>query len=192
MAQTQQKSKPKFPNPKLRASIELGIISSEAKVHYNINRWNSLSIGFGYGYTIAGFNSNTNQQPRQNDMSLLGDFRAWSSFMINGSYRYYLRKRGNYLPNGGYLGVLLRYRGEQKERLGKDKSFEMQPMSFYALQVGHMNYLSTNRLYTDFSIGYGLCVNKAYTAKAFAPQVSLAIGWFIGPNKVREDNTTTP
>ncbi|WP_129021163.1 hypothetical protein [Edaphocola flava] len=192
----QTKHKPKFPNPKLRTSIELGIISAEAKVSYNINRWNSVSLGWGYGYTIAGFSdpkfANTQkQQPNPRDMSLLGDFHAWSSFMVSGSYRYYLRHRGNYLPNGGYLGVLLRYRGAQIEYIGKD-NYEMRPVFFYAAQLGHLNYLTSNRLYTDFSIGYGLCINDQYTAKEFAPQLSLSIGWFIGPNKVREDKTTTP
>jgi hypothetical protein len=194
MAQT--KHKPKFPNPKLRTSIELGIISAEAKVHYNITRQHNLSLGFGYGNCIVDFPFNgvhfmDNYSSKSMDESIFSSFKVWSSLMTNFSYRYYFRHRGNYLPNGGYVAALARYRGPQINTTAKDRTF-MRSTSVFGVQLGTMNYFHSNRLYTDVSIGYGIYLNDTYSHKEFAPLIALKAGLFIWPNKVREDKTTTP
>lgn len=194
MAQT--KHKPKFPNPKLRASIELGFISAEAKVHYNITRQHNLSLGLGYGYSIVDFPFNAERfmdsySAQTMDQSIFNSFKVWSSYMVNLSYKYFFRERGNYLPNGGYLSALARYRGPQIQTTAKAETF-MRPTSVFALQLGSMNYFHSNRLYTDVSIGYGIYLNDTYSHKEFAPLIALKAGLFIWPNKVREDKITTP
>jgi hypothetical protein len=194
MAQT--KHKPKFPNPKLRTSIELGIISAEAKVQYNITRQHNISLGFSYGYSISESPDYAdrfmdNYKPVTPDDPFLRNIKIWSSFMTNFSYKYYFRKRGNYLPNGGYAGVLARYRGAQIDALSHEGSI-MKPTSFYAVQFGTLYYIYKNRLYSDWSVAYGSFVNYNYTKMQLIPMVNIKLGWFIGPNKVREDKTTTP
>ena len=188
MAQT--KPKPKFPNPKLRLGIELGIVSAEAKVQYNLTRQHNFSLGLGYGYSIVDFPFNgarfMDNYVSYMDESIFKSFKGWSSMMVNLSYKYYFRQRGNYLPNGGYIAALVRYRGAQLQP--PDRNI-MRATSAYAIQLGTLNYLYTNRLYTDLSIGYGMYVNDTYSSKEMAPLIAAKLGWFIGPNKVKEDKS---